>query len=320
MLTKVRVRNFQSVRSADLDVDKLTVIVGASNSGKSALLRALRTLAYNAHSAGFVTTGQRTAYVEAQFDDDGAPMKVAIERGRGTSLYAVVEDGAIEKYPKAGTSTPELVSKKLGLAEVEGESLNFAFQFDRPFLLDETGTKVAKILGDLTNINIIFDAAREANRRRTSDAARLRVRTDDVTRLEARLLDFRDLPARKRSLTEATAALDRLEATEERGARLSALLDQVTIAGRILRELPELQDHAEGVAGMEAGAARLRRLRELVDAVRTAQDDEATAEEDVDRLTGEIDERDRELRAVLTEAGTCPTCGQKIVEDHLTHA
>lgn len=54
-LTRVHLRNFKSVREAQVDLQPLTVLVGANSSGKSTLLQAL--LALHQVAAGGATTG-----------------------------------------------------------------------------------------------------------------------------------------------------------------------------------------------------------------------------------------------------------------------
>ncbi len=41
-MVKVRVKNFQSIREAEVEVKGLTVITGPNNSGKTAFMRAVK--------------------------------------------------------------------------------------------------------------------------------------------------------------------------------------------------------------------------------------------------------------------------------------
>ena len=123
MITKISVSNFQSLVKADLTLGKLTVIVGPSSSGKSAFLRALRVLVRNTSGSAYVTHGSTASAVIAEFDGH----KVALERGKGHSLYRTWKDGDEEIYPKSGTSVPDEVAALLRMPVVEGEDLCFAF-------------------------------------------------------------------------------------------------------------------------------------------------------------------------------------------------
>ena len=53
MINSVHIRNFKNIRSADIDLERLTVFVGANASGKSSVLEAVHycTLAANGDAA-----------------------------------------------------------------------------------------------------------------------------------------------------------------------------------------------------------------------------------------------------------------------------
>src|SRR5712692_4596126 len=198
MLESIRVNNFQSLRKVDLPLGRLTVIVGPSSSGKSSVVRALRTLVSNARGASYVSRGQKVASVTAT----GENHSVTIERGEGHGVYRLLTDLHTDQeqektFTKLGGDVPEQVTAALGIKPFEdGTSLNFASQFDRPFLLTETGSTVARVLGELTNVSVIFAAAREANRRRLVAQSTLKIRQSDLVNLVAQLQKFQDLPVR----------------------------------------------------------------------------------------------------------------------------
>lgn len=58
MLTSVEIENFQSVRRARLELGRFTVVTGATGSGKSAVLRAIRLLAFNARGTSYIMRGE----------------------------------------------------------------------------------------------------------------------------------------------------------------------------------------------------------------------------------------------------------------------
>ena len=66
---KVHIENFQSIREADLEVDGLTIITGQNNSGKSAIMRAIRAVFQNRRDSGFIHDGQDYCLVRIDFDD-----------------------------------------------------------------------------------------------------------------------------------------------------------------------------------------------------------------------------------------------------------
>ena len=66
---KVTVENFQSIKRAEIDVDGFTVITGPNNSGKTALMRAIRGAFQNAPGSAFIRHGEKECRVEVDLGD-----------------------------------------------------------------------------------------------------------------------------------------------------------------------------------------------------------------------------------------------------------
>ena len=312
MLEAIRVRNWQSLRHVDLQLGRYTVIVGASSSGKTALMRAFRALASNVRGNTQITRGASSAAITAVLDDG----TVTLEYTGGSWRYRIVLAGREESYTKLAGAVPEQITNILGIDPVPsgGTSINFAGQFDRPFLLssDDSGAKVARAFGELTNVHVILGAVREANRRRASLASTVKVRQADLDRCVEALDRFRGLPARLQALKAAEEAHERAADTQRRIARLQALLDALETAERAatLVVLPEIPD----VAPVEASYRRLRRLQQLVDRLGHAQAEVERCERALQQAVVDDQESRSAFREALAAAGECPTCGQTVTD------
>jgi exonuclease SbcC len=316
-IDRLAVRNFQSVESADLALGGFTVIVGPSNSGKSAVLRALKAVVRNVSSPAAVRVGKTAFTAQVTF---GAT-DVSIERGKAQSTYRVsLPDETEEVFTKAGRTVPEEVQKIMGLPLPDGPDITFSTQIDPPFLLAETGTTTAKILGDLTNVSRLHAAAREANRRRLEASKLQKVRADDARACAVRLREeFSDLPGHAATLRESRDLLGSVQVKAREAERLSAVLAQVEVADAAesdlrarLAELPEPADItalADQVSGLLTQRRALLdvidRLAQLAQAVPTLERESSAAA----MLVGDIDS---EYHDVLVQAGQCPTCGQAV--------
>ncbi len=84
---KIRVQNFQSLADVTVEAKGLTVIVGRSNLGKSAFIRALQGLLFNRPGDDFVRKNQKHASVsvEERPTDFGYPCPVMWEKGPGVN-------------------------------------------------------------------------------------------------------------------------------------------------------------------------------------------------------------------------------------------
>ncbi len=68
-LTSIKIKNFQSLRAADIELGRVTVIVGQNDLGKSALFRAVRAASEATQGTDFVTYGAAHSSVELAVDD-----------------------------------------------------------------------------------------------------------------------------------------------------------------------------------------------------------------------------------------------------------
>ena len=220
MLTSIEIRNYQSLHSVELELSPLTVIVGPSSSGKSAFTRALRTLTSNQRGDAFITHGERTATITAQTDKG----TVSLSRGAVNEYTLLPTDKPKEVFSKLNGTTPEEVTKFLGINP--RDPLNYASQFDMPYLLTASAGEVARALGELTNVHVIFEAAREANRRRLTASQTLKTRTIDYAEIQNQIETYRPL---KQQLAAIATAENHTRAARTLETRISKLDAQLTL-------------------------------------------------------------------------------------------
>jgi DNA repair protein SbcC/Rad50 len=310
VLRSVRVRNFQSLRSADITLGRLTVITGPTGSGKSALFRAVRLLAFNARGTSYITSTEKSCSVMTGTDEWAMQItRSASSRGKNEYQTVDLRESTPCKYTKLAGQVPPQVSDLLALGDV-----NFARQFDPPFLLSVPGTELARKLGDLTNVSLVFGAAAEANRVRKQVVRELEGARARRDALLAELRQFAGLGERRKAVTAAEEALKRAQAVTAAIGRLEALADRLEVAeGTYLtaqqdaaRQAPPSLDKLDDLL---ARAARLRELgRRLVAA---QQDAERFAAQEQQARADERAAHDA-AHAALVAAGQCPTCGSII--------
>jgi exonuclease SbcC len=196
MITTIAIRDFQSWHKVDLELGPVTMFVGKGNSGKTAIIRALKYALTNQTGDDFIREGAQSTSVGISIDDRSLVWSKS--RGKG-ARYVLSFDDAEEdaEFTKTGSSVPPEIAQAIGIHEVAIDKTttlmpNIQMQFDTPFIIGESGSKIARILGRLTKLNILVTAQMAC---RTDKE---RARNQQATALEwsvetaARLKDFPD--------------------------------------------------------------------------------------------------------------------------------
>jgi hypothetical protein len=231
----ITVKDFQAIGHAALVAEGLTVIVGPSDRGKSALLRAVEAGLFNRTGDGFVRVGRTAARVQLVLDG-GARHDIAWEKGGGVNRFLV--DGV--EYGRVGRDAPPIL-RELGFRDEligarvidDGTTLGGALmrpqvarQFDGPFLLDQSGSFVNETMVKLSRLGVL----QRANRACSSDlrGAKQRLGAQQELALTYRAAADKLQPVvalRARVETLAQMAVD-VEAAETKLAALKTLVAQ----------------------------------------------------------------------------------------------
>lgn len=310
MITRAHVRDFQSIKDVEVRLDRFTVLMGPSNSGKSAFLRAIRACVRNSLVPANVRQGTVKSVIEVEFPEGS----VEIERGKALSTYRLPKTS--ETFTKSGRAVPDEVAKVIQFPLVEGVDLSFSFQFDRPFLLSDPGSVAAQVIGTLTNASLLHAAVREANRRRQETSATLKVRESDLTRFTDQLQQYRDLPDQKRRLASAADLLTEVRADE---AEVEALSRAISVAIAARQELSALEIHqppdlAEELEELNESYQTLRTLTKQVGVLLALRSELVSLVEQAKSFKSHADQLEEAYDHRLRTAGVCPTCGQSTAD------
>ena len=228
MIENISVQDFQSIEFGKVDLGKFTVFTGPSSSGKSAFLRALHGLTRNSFNPSQVRLGQSVTTVSAIVDG----RKVEAVRGKSKSTYKLDD----EEYTKAGRAVPEDVEAVLSMPLVADLESSFATQFDKPYLIADPGSTGAKVLGTLTNVSVLHDGMREANRRKLSINAEIKVRKADLEKDNEEVEQYADLTSLEESISKAEDALIRIQYIQRDATEVDSLVDTVSLRNRTLEQ------------------------------------------------------------------------------------
>ncbi len=301
MSVKIHITNFQSIKKATIEVDRLTVVTGTNNSGKTAVIRGVRGVFQNTGGTAFIRHGEKMCSVEVDFGVDG---KVVWSKGtskRDRPTY-VINDGE-PIYP--GSGVPDEVAA-FGVIPIQagGQEVwpTIAPQVTgQVFLLDRPGSALAEAVADVERVGQLNRALRSSEGDRRQASAALKVRKLDLSLHEAAALIFEGLDdviediarlesKRVQIVTVARAILslvglrDRLDVAQADADKLAPVSD-ITVPRCVetLKMGSKLQDLHEVQGRLGAAQAEERKLAPVAN---------ITVPEDTEAL---------ELRAALDE-------------------
>jgi DNA repair ATPase RecN len=311
MLQEIRIKNFQSLHNISLEFGKLTVIVGASSSGKSAITRAIKAVASNALDSDYITQGTKRSAVTLKTDAG----TVTIEReANGSSSYKVAKNGSKESsYTKLNRQVPAEATEVLGLTPWTKElgSINFAGQFDPPYLLKESAGSVARILGELTNVSTIFEAVREANKKVKNTSARLNLRKKDLDDVVSQIANYTSVREQAKIVSQAEDKLAICHQLDAQQAKLDKLVRNVTAASDALSRIKEIPQ-APSMDKVLDAEKNLSNFTALLRQTLTASKNIDVAKAGALEAESAILSAEEDLHQALASIGQCPLCNQEI--------
>ena len=197
-IEKIILVNFQSHVYSELSLSKgVNVIVGPSDSGKTAIMRALRWNMFNDPSGvDFVREGESEVSVTIRFQNN---VEVERKRTRSKNQYILRQPDEEELiFEGFGKNVPTEIEEAIGIKKVmlddkKSLPLNFSDQLDGPFLLQETDAYKAQAIGRMVGVDLLDETMRDTLRDKKQIAVRREVLEADLKDTEESLKAFSDL-------------------------------------------------------------------------------------------------------------------------------
>lgn len=225
---KVKIQNFQSIKSAELDFSGFVVVTGESNLGKSAAFRALKGAFFGYPGDHYVRHGESSCVVEV--DDSFTVRWERVHKDRrqpGRQTQLSVNGTVHQKYG----NDHEPMTKGLGFRTVEtnaGDYLpQFAFQHDEPFLLMSSPGTVAEVFKMLGRVDVVTEAQRLARKDFRAVEARRKIRETDREAAWENLCIMGGLPLVEQAHEQTVKDYEGTRETTDRLAGLTQDLSRV---------------------------------------------------------------------------------------------
>lgn len=184
----LRIKNVQSHKDSVLNFsDGINILVGSSNNGKSAVLRALNWCIRNR------PLGTDILLSSWSYDNKGKQieeMSVEVEKNNSTLIRkkSSTENSYVingEKLEAIKTDVPDEVNDFFKMSET-----NFQTQMESPFLLSQTAGEVAKYFNKVVRLDVIDRVLTNAESSRRKLKSKLEDSEEVIEKLEKEVEDF----------------------------------------------------------------------------------------------------------------------------------
>lgn len=241
MIERVHINGFQSLADVELPLGGFTVIQGRSNSGKSAVIRALRAVVTNAGNlrgtnGSFIHQGSKECSVKVVRQDGTlvwtkSPTKTTYDLNGKTFQTGVEVPEEVADFLKLGDIVVDEANALKVNVNFQGGARGTG-QFEPPFLVvDRAGSYLAKVFSLLTSANILYAAQAVAKKESRANAGKLKtlreVHETEQARLATLQAEYAPLHAAAERAVSLQSQLQTVTAERDRLSQLQNDLSRV---------------------------------------------------------------------------------------------
>lgn len=311
MIKSLLLKNLQSHKDTLLEFDPgVNIIVGTSDSGKTAILRGLNKVVNNKPSGGLRRHGSKETEIILALEDNS---NIARLMTNSRNEYQLNNS---EPFKAFGQGVPEEITKLLNI-----QSVNFQQQMDPPFLLDDTPGEVAQTLNKAVNLDAIDRALGNIAKQSRDTQQEIKTAEAQIVQFGEDLKKFDHLPRLEKDIERLEDLNIRLQEVEEKRTRLDILIDQhkgisskLAVLSDFLTIQPKVRLLLEKARRSEATAQEQGNLRDIITSIgnlgdkiaKYGQITKAGPEVNrlirVDKVSSELNKRKESLVYLIDEA------------------
>ncbi|AUS09068.1 hypothetical protein C1X05_09555 [Laceyella sacchari] len=252
---KLVIENFQSHQHTTIDFsDGLNVFVGASDSGKSAILRAIRWVLFNVpRGSDYIRSGAKECRVSLTFADGTEVVRV---RSTSVNRYLLRKPGEEEQvFEGFGNMVPQEIVDAHGIEPIKLDQkelyVHFGTQLESPFLLFESNQNKAKTIGRISGAHLIDYALKKASADRQQINAQIKQLEQSRDEIKEKLQPYENIAELEEQVSLAEEAFSKATELKALCERLRKAQEQLGLLGMAkagteqfiasLRQLPEAE-------------------------------------------------------------------------------
>jgi len=230
---KVRIKNFQSIKDIEFEIKGFTCLVGVTNIGKSAIVRAISSSILNNSVIGMVRKGASHSTVSMECED----WAYTWEKGeKGINRY-IIGGKTLDKV--GAKQLDEIASFGFKPVNVGSDNIHpwLASQFSPIFLLDKPGSQVTDFISEVSRLNVLQDAItlcakgkrkhNDESNARSEESKNLKGVLEKLTALEELNNIKQDLEDQFKSILDYSNSIELLDKFSKKVKSLETSIDHV---------------------------------------------------------------------------------------------
>lgn len=265
MITRLNLQNFQSHKNTSIEfAPGVNTIIGQSDSGKTAIIRALRYAISNRPLGdAFIRHGEDQSVVMVGLKN--GKDDVVVERAKGKNdYYRLHTSEDVLEFKAFGTDVPEEINTAFNLSDI-----NVQGQMDSAFLLSDNSGEVSRHFNKIANIEKIDSSLKAVERW-------IRSLKQDVRSTEEQLEEFEQQASELDYLDKLEADVEAAESLEARKNKIASdaqkLEKLIYNIESTSSEIDEIAPDLDIAPTVDEAIALYNKLEELLKDFKTVKD------------------------------------------------
>lgn len=293
MIKSLQIQNFQSWKSINLKFDLgVNVIVGPSDSGKSAILRALLWAITNRPSGeAFKSCWGGETFVDLELE------KQTISREKGKENLYIISSSDLKKpveFKAFGQDVPEEISNALNISDI-----NIQRQMDAPFLLSSTPGEVGRILNQAVRLDIIDKAQKNIASMLRQEKTLLLNAQSTINSKKEELEKYKWLPVAEGCIAKLESLSAQISQTTSLTIDLSHVINDINTLALSLQENSVVLVYSSEIDNLIDLDKDIEKQNDLLNAIFNIHDDIASTEKQIKQLS-QITKAEEQVNELIT--------------------
>lgn len=351
MIFQVDIRNFQSHKNSILQFSKgVNCIVGSSDSGKSAILRAINWVVNNRPSGeSFKRRGQKETEVYLHTTEDISIFRTKSDKD---NKYTLIQEEEENKLEAVGRDVPTEIEKAINM-----NSVNIQYQMDAPFLLSESSGEVARYLSKVVDLEVIHEsmkkvdkikrqakskreAAEEAQENlknnlknipnisraeellhfietqqsilfsKQKDYSAITATVEDLQYIKTKLSSIPDIKKAEKIFDKINSKRDERQALQFLYEELVHLIEDIEESENKLSSIPDIVKAEKILNKTEAAIKKLQDSEKEYEKIKSIIDSVDSSNKKMKSIKGDLAKMEKEFKQLFPNI--CPLCGQEV--------